>query len=239
MKVITVVLATSLSLAPMVQAQELFSPAEVSDADLANIRGKFVLPDRIVHFGISMTTLWSASNGQQLGAQVSLNLQSNAQPVLNIQFIDQAGNGVLPAGQGQIIGGNALADVQGIAQSTRVAGSANSALNGLHLNISNAAPSNSAALPASEQRSLTNALGTVQVAIDQGGLRVALNTASQGNAWQNLGGGGLNQGVAISGQLNRVSNLTQLNVALKDAQGASPASQQAWQTLQTLRPAGY
>lgn len=229
---------TVLLLAPTVQAQGLFKPAEVSDRDLAEIRGKFVMPDRIVHFGVSMTTLWTAGNGQQLGATVSLSMQQNLKPVLNVQFIDQAGQGTLPAAQGQVIGGNQLGNVQGIAQSVRIAGTSNAGLNDLDVSISqqsNSTASTGLALNSNPQ-TLSNGLGSITVSADRG-LRIELNGA-QGTSWQNLGSGGLNQGIAIAGQLNHVQNLTRLNVALNN-NSLSPASQQAWQAMQTLRPVGY
>lgn len=237
MKVLPLAL-TALLLTPAVQAQGLFKPAEVSDRDLAEIRGKFVMPDRIVHFGVTMTTLWTAGNGQQLGATVSLNMQQNLQPVLSVQFIDQAGQGALPATQGQVIGGNQLNSVQGIAQSVRIAGSSNAGLNDLDLSISQqASAANNPGLPLnSAPQTVSNDLGSITVSADQG-LRIALNGA-QGSSWQSLGNGGLNQGIAIAGQLNHVENLTRLNVALQN-NSLSPASQQAWQAMQTLRPVGY
>lgn len=237
MKVLPLAL-TALLLTPAVQAQGLFKPAEVSDRDLAEIRGKFVMPDRIVHFGVTMTTLWTAGNGQQLGATVSLNMQQNLQPVLSVQFIDQAGQGALPAAQGQVIGGNQLNSVQGIAQSVRIAGSSNAGLNDLDLSISQqASAANNPGLPLnSAPQTVSNDLGSITVSADQG-LRIALNGA-QGSSWQSLGNGGLNQGIAIAGQLNHVENLTRLNVALQN-NSLSPASQQAWQAMQTLRPVGY
>ena len=237
MKVLPLAL-TALLLTPAVQAQGLFKPAEVSDRDLAEIRGKFVMPDRIVHFGVTMTTLWTAGNGQQLGATVSLNMQQNLQPVLSVQFIDQAGQGALPAAQGQVIGGNQLNSVQGIAQSVRIAGSSNAGLNDLDLSISQqaSAASNTGLALNSAPQTVSNDLGSITVSADQG-LRIALNGA-QGSSWQSLGSGGLNQGIAIAGQLNHVENLTRLNVALQN-NSLAPASQQAWQAMQTLRPVGY
>lgn len=237
MKVLPLAL-TALLLTPAVQAQGLFKPAEVSDRDLAEIRGKFVMPDRIVHFGVTMTTLWTAGNGQQLGATVSLNMQQNLQPVLSVQFIDQAGQGALPAAQGQVIGGNQLNSVQGIAQSVRIAGSSNAGLNDLDLSISQqaSAVNNPGLTLNSAPQTVSNDLGSITVSADQG-LRIALNGA-QGSSWQSLGNGGLNQGIAIAGQLNHVENLTRLNVALQN-NSLSPASQQAWQAMQTLRPVGY
>lgn len=120
-----------------VQSASLFNPAEVSDRELSELRGRYVLPDRIIHFGVTMSTFWQNSAGQGIGALVSLRVDGSAQPNLSVSYIDQSGNG-LPAlpGTGQVLGGNGLTQVQGVSQSVRSAGDLNDALNDLSITVS-------------------------------------------------------------------------------------------------------
>ena len=37
---------------------ETFKPIELKDQELANLRGRYVMPGRIVSFGIVMTSTW-------------------------------------------------------------------------------------------------------------------------------------------------------------------------------------
>src|SRR5690606_16394723 len=104
-------------------AQNVFHVEEVSDAELAELRGRFVLPDRVVHFGVTMTTLWQSDAGR-IGAQVQMQVNSDSQPSLHVSFLDEASSaGVTFAqGSGQVVGGKGLDSVQGVVQSVRSAG---------------------------------------------------------------------------------------------------------------------
>ena len=47
---------------------ETFKPIELKDQELANLRGRYVMPGRIVSFGIVMTSTWQNANGEVIGA---------------------------------------------------------------------------------------------------------------------------------------------------------------------------
>ena len=73
-----------------------FEPVELTDPELAQLRGRYVLPSHIVHFGVTLTSTWEQS-GQQLGASVSLQAQQGAQPVLTVTPVS-SGTGSTPSG---------------------------------------------------------------------------------------------------------------------------------------------
>ncbi|MBM7061999.1 hypothetical protein JQX08_14905 [Pseudomonas sp. UL073] len=221
----------------------LFQPIELTDPELAQLRGRYVLPDRIISFGVTMTSMWQNSAGQVIGAQVNLNVDGRSQPSLTVTAIDQnIGTGTVVAGNGNISGGAGLNTVQGIVQSVRTAGDLNSGLNDLSINITRnsggTVPQTGAPLNGSFSRS--NDAGAVSITPAGGGLQMAITpTNGQGFAQQQIGAGNITQQANITGSVNNVQNLAALNVALRDNPGLNNAANCAWEQLRALRKSGY
>lgn len=237
---VTPLLAASLQ----VHATPVLQPMELSDKELAQLRGRYVLPDRIINFGVTMNTLWQNAADQAIGAQVSLQVQANLQPQLSVSFIDQTGSGAaLPAASGQIIGGAGLTQVDGVVQSVRSAGDFNRANNQIELEIhkNQAAPiSTGSQVIANGIQGFSNAAGQVNVLTNAQGLHVQLSAAGQGTASQQLGQGGIRQQTDMLGSLNRVQNLTTLSVGLRERlEGAGLASPDCFTPHSLSRPIGY
>lgn len=224
-------------------ATSLFQAVEVSDAELANLRGRYVLPDRILSFGVTMSTVWHNSAGDAIGAQVNLQVNHQVQANITVTPYYQSGNGnPVNNGNGQIIGGAGLNNVQGIAQSVRSAGDFNSGLNDLSIDIhhgDNAPPPNGGQNWSGSQQ-FSNAAGTVSISSANGGLQMALQANhQQGLAQQQIGDGGVSQHANISGSFNNVQNLAALNVAMRDNPQGLQQAQCAWDQLRAMRPIGY
>jgi hypothetical protein len=218
-------LASLLLTAMPVGASNLFQPVEISDAEMATLRGRYVMPEGIVHFGVTMSTSWRNSSGATIGAQVNLTVNNLAANLI-VTPLYEAGNGNVPGqGQGQVIGGQGLNNVQGISQSVRTAGDFNNGENYVDVIISH----NSGQPIAIQGQSwggdqqFSNDAGAVQVSSVNGGLQMQLQAnQGQGAASQSIGQGGINQQANINGTLNQVRNLTSLTVAMRE----NPASQQ-------------
>ena len=58
------------------QAQT-FKPIELKDHELASLRGRYVMPGRIISFGIVMTSTWQNANGEVIGATSSMQIQQS------------------------------------------------------------------------------------------------------------------------------------------------------------------
>ncbi|SFO93109.1 hypothetical protein SAMN05216601_103387 [Ectopseudomonas composti] len=225
-----------------VGASTLFQPVEVSDQELAQLRGRYVLPDRIISFGVVMTSTWQNSAGQVIGAEVALNVANGQiQPSLYVRQISSPGNGNVTAGSGTITGGAGLENVQGIVQSVRTAGDLNTGLNDLRLRITTGngdVPVDPDAQPWNGSQDFSNAAGLVHVSTRAGGISIALNASQgQGSSSQQIGGG-VAQHANISGTLNNVRNLAALNVALRD----NPRNlnlENCIEQIRALRPHGY
>ncbi len=114
------VLACCLGAALPALASDLFAPAELSDQELSQLRGRYVLPGRIVSFGVTMSSTWQNASGRVLGARVDLQVRQNlARPVLNVTLVDRPGDAPPPvAGNGQVLGGAGLAQTQGSARAS-------------------------------------------------------------------------------------------------------------------------
>ncbi|RWY50568.1 hypothetical protein [Pseudomonas aeruginosa] len=237
------VLACCLGAALPAPASDLFAPAELSDQELSHLRGRYVLPGRIVSFGVTMSSTWQNASGQVLGARVDLQVRQNlARPVLNVTLVDRPGDAPPPAaGNGQVLGGAGLAQTQEVSQSIRTAGDHNSASNGVSIEVRHgeAPPPLPGGTPLEGALALSGEAGTVKVTPNGGALQLAIQASGQGASLQSLGAGGLVQSVALSGNRNLVQNLAALEVMLKDRPSADPALNCAWEQLRALRPSGY
>ncbi|MDX1299861.1 MAG: hypothetical protein R3260_16720 [Pseudomonas sp.] len=225
MKLKTWMLASLLLPAMPVGASSLFQPIEITDAEMSTLRGRYILPEGIVHFGVTMSTSWRNSSGATIGAQVNLTV-NNLSANLSVTPLDTAGNGSLPGqGQGQVIGGQGLNNVQGISQSVRTAGDYNNGENYVDVNItrSSGQPISTTGQSWGGNQQYSNAAGTVQVSSANGGLQMQLQASQgQGAASNSIGRGGLNQQANIGGTFNQVRNLTSLTVAMQE----NPTAQQ-------------
>ena len=226
MKLKTWMLASLLLPAIPVSAASLFQPVEISDAEMANLRGRYILPEGIVHFGVTMSTSWRNSSGAIIGSRVELSVNSLAKANLTVSMIDGAGDGYSPStGTGQVIGGQGLNNVQGISQSVRTAGDYNSGENYVDVHISRS-PGQTFSTEGQSwggPQQFQNEAGTVQVSSVNGGLQMQLEAnQNQGVASQSIGRGGIAQQANIGCAMNQVHNLTALNVSMRE----NPAARQ-------------
>ena len=205
------------------QAQT-FKPIELKDQELATLRGRYVMPGRVISFGIVMTSTWQNANGEMIGATSSMHIQqSTIKPQFYVSLIDEKGNGSASSqGTGTVIGGSGLNSTEGVTQVVRAAGDNNSAYNNVEINVTKASQA-----PAAQQQgqalaagsTLVGANGAGSLSVSSSGTGVQLNIVgnnNQGSTVQRLGQGGLMQNTTLLGGGNQVSNLTSFNVVLRD-----------------------
>jgi len=207
------------------QAQT-FKPIELNDQELAALRGRYVMPGRIISFGIAMTSTWQNANGQVIGATSSMQIQqSTIKPQFYVTMIDDKGNGSAHPqgiGTGTVTGGSGLNSTDGVTQVVRAAGDNNTAYNNVDINITKA---NQA--PATQQQgqalaagsTLVGANGAGSLSVSSTGTGVQLNIVAnnnQGSTVQRLAQGGMMQNTTLLGSGNQVRNLTSFNVVLRD-----------------------
>lgn len=123
---------------------EALKPIELKDQELANLRGRYVMPGRIVSFGIVMSSTWQNTKGDVIGATSTLQVQqSTIKPQFYVSMIDKKGAGPAPsnasaAGTGVVTGGNGLTTTEGVTQVVRAAGDNNAAYNNVDINVTKA-----------------------------------------------------------------------------------------------------
>jgi hypothetical protein len=220
---------------------ETFKPIELNDQELASLRGRFVMPGRIISFGIAMTSSWQNANGEVIGATSSMQIQqSTIQPQFYVSKIDEKGTGTSQSqGTGTVTGGNGLNSTGGVTQVVRAAGDYNTAYNNVDINVTKA---NQA--PATQQQgqalaagsTLTGANGAGSMSVTSTGSGIQLNILAnnnQGSTVQRLAQGGL------LGAGNQVRNITSLNVVLRDTVPTAGSLSGNLDQLRGLRTSGF
>lgn len=230
---------------------ETFKPIELKDQELANLRGRYVMPGRIVSFGIVMTSTWQNANGEVIGATSAMQVQqSTIKPQFYVSMIDEKGTGSAHTsstgtGTGTVSGGSGLSTTQGVTQVVRAAGDFNAANNNVDINVTkgNQAPDSQPqgqALAAGSTLVGSNGAGTLSVSSTGTGVQMNIvANGNQGNSIQSLGQGGLMQNTTLLGASNRVSNLTSLNVVLRDSAPMAGSVSANLEQLKGIRNLGY
>lgn len=242
-------LALSLAACLPVHAAPALQPIEVKDAELSLLRGRFVMPGRIISFGVVMSSTWQNANGDLIGGRANLQVQATTiKPQFYVQTLNEKGTGTasLAQGQGIVTGGAGLTTTQGVTQSVRAAGDNNSAYNNVDINVTQAsqAPAVSApqgqVLPPGSTITGSNGAGSLTVASTGNGVQMAIQANNnQGTSLQSLGQGGLSQLTTLVGGANQVTNLTQLNVVLRNNLPAAGSIDAGLGQLKGLRNMGY
>ena len=204
-------------------ASSAFKPIELKDSEMADLRGRYVMPGRIISFGIVMSTTWTNSAGDSITGTANMQINSSTvTPQFYVTTSSTTGNGSTPnTGTGTVVGGAGLGSGQGVTQSVRAAGDGNTANNGVDINVTqnglaagNIVQSGQALL-AGQTITGDSGAGQVSVSAKNGGLQMAvLASNNQGNVQQQIGGGNVNQSTQITGNLNAITNLTQINVVM-------------------------
>lgn len=225
-----------------------FRPIEINDQELAALRGRYVMPGRIISFGVVMSSTWRNASGDLIGASTSMQLQAaTVKPEFYVSTIKQSGHGgTSRSGSGNVTGGAALSTSRGITQVTRAAGDGNSSNNNIAINVKEArtapalVPSQGQALIAGQTITGSNAAGSVAVSATSGGVQVAITANNnQGSSLQQVAQGGLLQNTRLLGSSNVVNNMTQLNVVLNNNGPSTGVLDFNLNQLAALRTLGY
>jgi hypothetical protein len=231
-----------------VYASSGFKPIEVKDSELAELRGRYVMPGRIISFGIVMSSTWTNAVGDSITGKATMQIDSSTiTPQFYVQTTGGTGTGTgQTTGTGTVTGGAGLGTSQGVVQSVRAAGDGNTATNnvGININENGLAPANlvqsGQVLVAGGTVTGTSGAGNVSVSAANGGLQMAIQANhNQGNSVQQIGGGNVLQGTVLQGNSNFVNNMTQLNVVMGSNGLNNGALNCNLDQLKGLRTLGY
>ncbi|MFV2944128.1 hypothetical protein [Pseudomonas japonica] len=238
----------ALCVAASLPAHAQFKPIEVQDQELAQLRGRYVMPGRIISFGVVMSSTWQNANGDRIGATASLQVQQNTfKPQFYVSTTGETGSGTSSTqGYGTVTGGAGLGSGQGVTQVTRAAGDYNSSYNYVQINVkeANQAPALDApqgqALVSGSVINASNGAGSISIASTATGIQMGIQAANgQGASLQRLADGGVLQNTTLLGGSNAVNNLTQLNVVLRNNMPTAGALNCSLDQLKGLRVSGY
>ncbi|MHC8386662.1 hypothetical protein ACYZTM_01050 [Pseudomonas sp. MDT2-39-1] len=236
---------------------QTFKPIELKDQELATLRGRYVMPGRIVSFGIAMTSTWQNANGEVIGATSTMQIQqSTIKPQFYVSMIDEKGNGSARSqgastGTGTVTGGSGLNTTEGVTQVVRAAGDNNTAYNNVDINVSKASQGTATQQPQQTQQqgqaltagsTLVGNNGAGSLSISSTGTGVQLNIVAnnnQGSTVQRLAQGGLMQNTTLLGSSNQVRNLTSFNVVLRDNVPTAGSVSGNLDQLKGLRTIGF
>lgn len=239
-------IAACLALSLPAHAASIFKPVELKDNEMAELRGRFVMPGRIISFGIVMSSTWVSSKGDVVGATTSMQLQNTVKPQFYVSTYSAAGNGTPAAkGTGIVTGGAGLSTGQGVTQSVRAAGDNNSAYNNVDITISHAgqAPAvnqQGTLLTENNSVSVASGAGNLTVSASGGGIQMAIEANNnQGASLQQIAQGGVLQSTTLLGAGNAITNMTQLNVVMGANSQTTVSSNCNINQLIGLRNLGY
>ncbi|NQD78287.1 hypothetical protein [Pseudomonas sp. CM27] len=230
---------------------ETFKPIELKDQELASLRGRYVMPGRIVSFGIVMSSTWQNAKGDVIGATSTMQVQqSTIRPQFYVSMIDEkaTGSSSAPAatpGTGSVTGGGGLNTTEGVTQVVRAAGDNNTAYNNVDINVTKAnqapvAQPQGQALAAGQTLTGENGAGALSVSASGVGVQFNINASNnQGSSVQRLAQGGLMQNSTLLGNGNRVNNLTSLNVVMRESVPTAASLNGSLDQLKGLRTFGY
>lgn len=163
---------------PDLSALEAAQP--VADAELADLRGKFITPDSVSFFGITMLTSWQDASGVTTLArllfsvdflprgeggapvpQLMIGWSREGDPAMDVTDLHEGYVPYIPPQE--VLGAGGLDDFSGAAQAHVIAGADNRALNGMQVMI---VPSS--AVPSLSESGLSPADGPADIAFADG-----------------------------------------------------------------------
>lgn len=205
---------------------------EVSDAELGDMRGRFVMNDNTVAwFGVKMISTWRTDSGELLQSTLALNMDFNVrdihptisfEPSVTITLIDAP----LPTTRDTVAGtrsvdSSGLANVSGVRQSVQVAGDGNHASNVTKLTVSDEgdvpnvphsmAADNGSAL-AADSAAAQSGNASALASFDGHSARVLLTIEGQGAVEQWIRSGSVGQSVQLTTDDQWVSNRMEIEL---------------------------
>lgn len=195
---------------------------QLSDAELAQMRGRFVDQGKIMFFGVQMSSKWRTAAGEQLTAGGTLRGDlRGASPTVSFEPHLTVGDSasMSSVGNGTVVHDAGTGDARGVVQSIQAGGNFNAAANDLQIDVLDAAGqgmSGGTGGASSAQRRLPS--GT-RMAVSSGaeGIGVKLQVPGMGNVSQAIiPSRGLRQSIQLSSDAQQVRNLTRLQLYMGD-----------------------
>lgn len=225
---------------------------QLNDEELGQLRGRFVDQGRVMFFGVEMVSRWRTAAGDSMtvGTRMIGDLMQDQpsvrfEPVINSISVDELANRS-SGGTGATVVDRGTRNASGVVQTIQAGGDFNVAANDLTLDVQDAADFRSP--PRNSDQSVT--AGRVQVSgandsmmsisMQPRDLSVAIDLPGHGRIEQAIvPGRGLRQSIQLTSNLQRVQNLTRLQLYMgnqtADNRSAVPGMLSGIQAAAALR----
>lgn len=230
---------------------------EIGDQELAQMRGKWTPPGNtstVAYFGVTMTSNWNATGGQQLSSSMTLgmnfdssgNVQMTFQPTVTIVQNDPT----TTAGSNRdtvqrTVDSSGLANVSGLVQGVQIAGDRNLADNVTSVVVSSEGDSGTPAPAAgtsftgqTQSLAVRDGDASASASIGNQGMQVSLSINGQGQVQQWINGGSLGQVIAIGADGQSVHNSLQIQLVQRSLAGTVDLSHDLAQSMSLMRGIG-
>lgn len=218
---------------------------QLSDAELGQLRGRFVDKGQIMFFGVQLSSEWRTPAGEHLRAgatmqgdltgktpQVSFEPHLTQLSASDISEVARSGNGAIVRDAGT---GNA----RGVVQTIQAAGDFNAAANDLQIDVLDASAYRGLAGGSGSENTQRLPTGTrVSVSYGASGMGVALDMPGMGSIKQAVvPSRGLRQSIQLTSDFQQVHNLTRLQLYMgqRGANAGAPGVRSAIESLRQLR----
>ncbi|QFU02686.1 hypothetical protein FIU83_13665 [Halomonas sp. THAF5a] len=215
---------------------------QLSDHELAQLRGKAVNSREVLFFGVEMSMDWSTAAGEKVHARANLGFDmASGQPsptfsshITATTPEEYAAYRQSTVGQGAVIDGG-TANGTGVVQLVQAGGDFNSANNAFWIDVGHEVGRGE--MPAANNALGMTTPGGAQVSIDRqsGRLGMTLDLPGAGLARQEIvSRRGLRQSIQLSSNRQQVRNMTRLRIQLGEATGAT-SRQDMQRMLESIR----
>ncbi|WP_259054588.1 hypothetical protein [Methylohalomonas lacus] len=207
------------------------------------MRGRFIDGNKILYFGIQMTSEWRTAAGESLQAGAIMYADMSGK-VPNVRFEPHitAANGDGNTPSQQNFGNNQVQNqgtenASGVVQTIQAGGDHNSASNDFFIEIDSRSRGN--ALPGNTGNGMSNLTtlsgARLSVSSGNGGLGVSIDVPGQGRINQQiLSRQGLHQSVQLNSNLQQIRNVTRLQLGI-DRQASAGMDGQMRRAIETAR----
>lgn len=231
--------------------------SEIGDQELAQMRGRYTPPgntNTVAYFGVTMSSNWNATSGQQLSSTMQMAMTFNAagqaqvtfQPTVTIVQTTQPAtstDAATPANR--TVDSSGLRNTSGLVQGVQIAGDSNVADNVTSLSVSNegesAATPTAQGVPYSGQAQTFTAQSgdaTATSSISDRGIQVSVSVAGQGQVQQWINGGSLGQVISLGTDGQSVHNTLQIQLVQRALASNVSLNRDLSQSLNQIRGFG-
>ncbi|WP_275286385.1 hypothetical protein [Halomonas elongata] len=196
---------------------------QLSDQELGTMRGRFVDRGRLMYFGVQMSSEWRTAAGEHIRAKAGVmgDLSGSTprvsfEPVISV--VDGAGLAAA-MGNGAVVVDGGTPNARGVVQSIQAGGDFNTAANELQIDILDATGTSVPTASTSSSRVERHLTSGTRVSVSSSGndFSVDMKVPGVGHVSQAiLPGQGLHQRIQLSSNLQRVHNLTRLQLYMNN-----------------------